>query len=81
VRNPLPTSDLFGLRTDLIKSDLFFFVLPLQPSFVLVFFLYSFLLQVLLLLPVPCAMFLSFVPRLFFCLMPASLPPVHDLLT
>jgi hypothetical protein len=66
VRNPLPTSDLFGLRTDLIKSDLFFFVLPLLPSFVLVFFLYSFLLQVLLLLPVPCAMFLSFVPRLFF---------------
>jgi hypothetical protein len=38
VRNPLLMPDLFGLLTDLIKGDLFFFVLPLLPSFILVFF-------------------------------------------
>jgi hypothetical protein len=68
LRNPLLMPDLFGLLTDLIKGDLFFFVLPLLPSFILVFFLYFFLLQVLLLSLVPCAAFLSFASRLFFAL-------------
>jgi hypothetical protein len=72
LHNALLMPDLFGLRTDLIKDDVFFFVFPLLPLFVLLFFLYSFLLQVPLLPPVQCAAFLSFASRPFFLPVSAS---------